>query len=265
MGWLSRFSPSGIANPCVGEGRRVFAVGDIHGRRDLLDRLLETLLEYSAAAPPARNVLIFLGDYVDRGLESKAVIERLSTLDWPGWQTVFLRGNHDKAVLDFLKDASVYRVWRGFGAVETLLSYAVRPPRFNQAEDLERARREFAAACPQAHMDFLDGLEYWHVEGDYAFVHAGVRPSRPLADQSPDDLIWIREEFLNCRRPFEKIIVHGHTPVRVPVILPNRIGLDTSAHGCLTALVLEGGKRLFLDTQKNSLEAVRAGAEFAVV
>jgi len=265
VGWLSRFSPSLIANPKVGEGRRVFAIGDIHGRCDLLDALLQIIRDYAASAPPAQNVLVFLGDYVDRGLESRAVIERLCTLDWPDWQTVFLCGNHDKTVLDFLKNAAVYRAWRGFGAVETLLSYGVRPPLFNQAEDMERARRDFALVCPKAHMEFLSGLKYWHVEGDYAFVHAGVRPSRPLADQSLDDLIWIRDDFLNHRKPFEKIIVHGHTPVRAPVVLPNRIGLDTSAHGRLTALVLEGEKRLFLDTQKNSVEADGSGAEFAAV
>jgi len=240
--------------PGVGAGRRVFAVGDIHGRCDLLEYLVERMME-RAALPRAGhvdNVLVFLGDYIDRGPDSRGVIEHLMALEnrLPGWGLVFVRGNHDQTLLDFLEAPEIYRAWRHYGAAQTLLSYGVMPPRFDDAADFQRARDEFARNCPLSHIEFFARTVLRHSEGDYLFVHAGIRPGIRLDRQSPEDLMQIRDDFLFSRRRFEKIVVHGHTPNDEPVELGNRIGIDTGAHatGVLTALVLEGENRSFLRT-----------------
>jgi serine/threonine protein phosphatase 1 len=250
LGWFSRFSGNAPAAPSAGSGRRVFAVGDVHGRKDLLDILLYRIAVTASEAPRPHNTLLFLGDYIDRGPDSRGVLETLRQLAFPGWDIVFLRGNHDQTFLDFLNDASIYRSWRSYGAPETLLSYGVRPPRFDSDKEFARARDELAAACPQSHLDFIDGLQYAHTIGDYHFVHAGVRPGVPLHEQLVEDQLWIREGFLSHRRAFEKVIVHGHTPAELPVRRSNRIGVDTGAHatGCLTAVVLDEAGCAFLDT-----------------
>jgi len=241
--------------PAVGMGKRLFAIGDIHGRRDLLDGLLEHIASYIGSAPLADNILVFLGDYVDRGPASRAVIERLCGLEQEtGWRCIFLRGNHDQAILEFLQDPSSYSAWRGYGAAETLLSYGVMPPRFENASDFAQAWDDFARKFPPQHSEFLRGLKHFHVEDDYVFVHAGIRPGIALADQTPNDMMWIRESFLSYRGRFEKVVVHGHTPAPAPVILSNRICVDTGAHatGRLTALVLEGRRQLFLDVRNKA-------------
>jgi len=241
--------------PAVGMGKRLFAIGDIHGRHDLLDALLKRISRHIAAGPLADNILVFLGDYVDRGPASRAVIERLCGLEGKtGWRCVFLRGNHDQAVCEFLQNPSYYSAWRGYGAAETLLSYGVMPPRFENASDFARAWDDFSRQFPPHHLAFFDGLKYFHVEDDYLFVHAGVRPGVALADQAPEDLMWIRENFLSHRGRFEKMVVHGHTPAPAPVTLPNRICVDTGAHatGRLTAVVLEGENQTFLDVRNTA-------------
>jgi serine/threonine protein phosphatase 1 len=249
--------------PAVGAGKRLFAIGDIHGRSDLLEALIERLRLHVVSAPAADNVLVFLGDYVDRGPASRAVIERLCGLEkQTGWRCVYIRGNHDQAVLEFLQDPSYYSAWRGYGAAETLLSYGVMPPRFENASDFARAWADFSSKIPAHHVEFLRGSKYFHVEDDYVFVHAGIRPGVALADQSPEDLMWIRENFLSHRKRFEKMVVHGHTPAPAPVLLSNRICVDTGAHatGRLTALVLEGKCRSFIDVRKNkALQDVMQG------
>lgn len=247
QGWLNRLLNKERRVPRVPEGTCVYAVGDIHGRMDLLGKLL-TQIGTHAVTEGRRNSIIFLGDYVDRGPQSKEVIDHLLQLSWPGWDVVYLRGNHDQAILDFLADATFYRVWREFGAAETLLSYGVKPPRFDDDEAFAEARNDFAAKCPPEHLKFLHALEYFHVIGDYMFVHAGVRPGIALDRQSPQDLMWIREEFLLSDRQLDKVIVHGHTPSERPVRRANRIGVDTGAYatGCLTSVVLEGESCSFL-------------------
>jgi serine/threonine protein phosphatase 1 len=197
-----------------------------------------------------RNILVFLGDYVDRGPQSKGVLDYLIQFQWDGWEAIFLRGNHDQTVLDFLEDASVYRAWREFGGAETLVSYGVKPPRFDDAAELQEARDEFSRKCPAAHLQFLHTLRHSYTMGDYMFVHAGVRPGVDLDRQSPQDLMWIREEFLLSGRVLDKIIVHGHSPTDRPVRRKNRVGIDTGAYatGQLTAAVLEGTGCRFLST-----------------
>lgn len=198
-----------------------------------------------------RNVLIFLGDYVDRGPDSKGVIERLSSLNVPDWEIFFLRGNHDQAVLDFLSDAMLYRSWRNFGAAETLLSYGVYPPRFDNDDAYEAVRQIFAEKLPPTHHQFFVSLKDHYDVGGYYFAHAGVRPGVPLDQQVPDDLLWIRDVFLQSDIPLKKVVVHGHTPQDVPARGAFRIGVDTGAYstGCLSAAVLEGAACRFLSVR----------------
>jgi serine/threonine protein phosphatase 1 len=224
----------------VPPGQRVYVIGDIHGCAALLDRLLKAIVS-DAAAGPGKRLLIFVGDYVDRGPDSRGVIERL--LNPPeGFECRCLRGNHEQAVLDFLNDPPSYRTWKSYGAQETLVSYGVRPPLFDDAQAIVEARDAFAAKLPQSHLRFLEELELSAEIGDYFVVHAGVRPGVALSAQSPEDLLWIREDFLVSRSDFGKVVVHGHTPTEKVVRRKNRIGIDTGAYatGRLTALVLEG-------------------------
>ncbi len=261
MGWLSRWSASPFT-PKVAAGKRIYAVGDIHGRRDLLDRLLMQIEQHAQTSPHAENTLIFLGDYVDRGADSKGVVDRLLALALPDWKLIFLRGNHDQSVLDFLADASFYRAWRTFGAPETLLSYGVMPPRFDRDADFETARRELAERLPHGHLGFYENLQYSYIQDDYMFVHAGIRPGIPVDEQLAQDMMWIRDEFLFHRRPLEKMIVHGHTPSDRPVKNAVRIGIDTGAHAThrLTAAILEGESCSFLQTDKQPFKKNQADA-----
>lgn len=245
----SLFRTRGKSLPSVPDGTRLYAIGDIHGRCDLLDRLLAEI-KSQAAGPVRKNILVFLGDYVDRGSASREVVDRVVNLVWPGWDIVALRGNHDQMVLEFLGNPAFYRAWSDCGGTETLISYGIRPPGFDRPDDYVRARDEFLEKLPPSHLAFLRALPYSHIVGDYIFVHAGVRPDFPLDRQKPEDLMWIRDEFLESHRLLGKVVVHGHTPSEAPVVRPNRIGVDTGAYAtdCLTALVLEGEMRSFLST-----------------
>lgn len=236
------------APPSVPDGGCVYAIGDIHGRLDLLERLLDQIW---TDAPQAANTLVFVGDYVDRGPSSKDVIDLLIKLERPGWDIVKLRGNHEQVMLEYLNDPGSYQAWRNFGGAETLLSYGVRPPMFSDAKELGRARDEFAAALPDAHRAFLVGLSNFHVFGDYCFAHAGIRPGVSLDRQVPEDLLWIRDEFLLSDQCFDKVVVHGHSPSERPVLRANRIGIDTGAYAtdCLTAVKLERSSCTFLSTK----------------
>ena len=234
--WL--FGPKRRAT--VPAGQRAYIVGDIHGCAARLDHLLRAIVT-DATAGPDKKLLVYVGDYVDRGPDSRAVIEKLLSPP-PGFEVRYLRGNHDQAVLDFLDDPLTYRTWKNYGAQETLLSYGVRPPLFDDAKAITEARDEFAGQLPEAHRRFLEELELSTEIGGYFIAHAGVRPGIPLQAQSAQDLLWIREEFLLSGSDFGKVVVHGHTPTENVVRRKNRIGIDTGAYatGRLTALVLEG-------------------------
>jgi serine/threonine protein phosphatase 1 len=220
-------------------GQVVTAIGDVHGHLALLEPILARAESRAAAEPASRHVVVLLGDVVDRGPDTRGVVERLCR-GVRGCELVTLRGNHEDAMLAFLTGGEERMHWLSYGGIETLLSYGVElPDRLTRAQE-DDIRRALADRLPAHHRTFLEAMPLSVTIGDYLFVHAGVRPGRSLADQSPDDLVWIREPFLSWREPFEKVVVHGHTPVREPELLPNRINLDTGAFatGQLTAAVL---------------------------
>ena len=234
----------------------------MHGRLDVLGPLLHDILtdagEAAAERPP---LLVFLGDYVDRGPDSKGVVDLILEMQaYERFEVRALKGNHEEAFLSFLEDPGFGAAWLDHGGGPTLVSYGVQPPAGRT--DLAawtRARDALADALPPDHRRFYEGLELMVTEGDYAFVHAGVRPGVPLDRQSERDLLWIRQEFLEERAPFEKVIVHGHTPLEEPQLLPARLGIDTGAYatGVLTAVRLEGeDQRILQSKAKRPLHAV---------
>lgn len=235
----------------VPEGRRVYAVGDIHGRLDLLRILHDRIVEDAADFTGAAKVLVYLGDYVDRGLQSRETVDYLLDEPLAGFERVFLMGNHERALLDFLDDSRVAIDWMSYGGDATLYSYGVGldGPR-TQAETLVKLQAKFRANLPARHLEFYRSLVMTHVEGDYYFAHAGVRPGVALDRQQESDLLWIRDEFLESSANFGKVVVHGHTITRAPEVKRNRIGIDTGAFasGKLTCLALEGETGRFLDT-----------------
>jgi len=241
------------ARPAVPAGTRLYAIGDIHGRVDLLRTLKDLIHEDAYRRQAPRNVVVYLGDYVDRGDESRAVIDVLLNEMLPGFESYHLKGNHEDTMLRFLGDTSVGPSWLSFGGRETLRSYGIDPPNpYAPAVELQRAQRALAASLPREHLEFLRGLLLSHQEGDYFFAHAGVRPGVPLAEQNSRDLMWIRDDFLLSGTDFGKVVVHGHTIDPEPQLRPNRIGIDTGAYwsGRLTALVLDGTSQTFLQTSE---------------
>jgi serine/threonine protein phosphatase 1 len=238
---------------CITPGLAVYAVGDIHGRLDLLEELLRRIRDDADRHQgDAERALIFLGDYIDRGPASKGVVDRLLADPLDGFSTIRLMGNHEEAMLAFLNGASDGLDWLTYGGLETLLSYGV-PLRGlpSSSAAVTELRQALIAAVPQSHLDFYRRCALHHSVGDYLFVHAGVRPGVPLPQQTQGDLLWIRDDFLRVRIPLpERVVVHGHTIVDLPQDRSHRINLDTGAFisGRLTALALRGGERRFLST-----------------
>ena len=251
MGSNTGDSDPASAEPQTPSGEAIYAVGDVHGRLDLLEDMQALIRADAAARPAARRTIVYLGDYVDRGPDSRGVVARL--LDGPpeGFEQICLLGNHEAWLLRFLEDADVGAGWIMNGGDETMASYGARPPRLSFGRGrLEATRAAFAAAMPPDHLEFLKGLRLMWRAGDYVFAHAGVRPGVALSDQDPGDLIWIRHEFLDADDDFGAVVVHGHTIVEAPERRSNRIGIDTGAFatGRLTCLVLDGGEQTFLHT-----------------
>lgn len=235
----------------VPDGTTVYAVGDIHGRLDLLQELEDRIVADAARRDGARRVLVYLGDYVDRGYESRGVIEHFLAGGPPDFERVFLMGNHEDYMLRFLSDPSVARSWFANGGIETLMSYGVVAGGVGGTDaDAARVQAEFRDAVPETHRTFIAGLPVSHREGDYLFVHAGIRPGVELEKQDPEDLKWIRSDFLNDKRDYGLVVVHGHTVEDKPVDRPNRVGIDTGAYATsrLTSVVLTGATREFIST-----------------
>jgi serine/threonine protein phosphatase 1 len=229
---------------------RVYVIGDIHGRSDLLDSIIAQIHHDVQAHPVEPCLTVTLGDYVDRGADSRGVIDRLSRNPFPS-DYVALKGNHEDMYLTSLREPSTIGHWRRQGGLETLHSYGVPVRAVMEGREFEQASRAFAAAVPNEHLAFLASLKTSLPLGRYFLCHAGVRPGVPLNAQREEDLLWIRNEFLSSGENFGKIVVHGHTPVEEPQVLRNRINIDTGAFltGRLTCLVLEGRYYRFLTTK----------------
>jgi serine/threonine protein phosphatase 1 len=242
-----------------------FAVGDIHGRADLLAEML-ALLEARAAEERRGDVdpvVIFLGDYVDRGSDSAGVIDLLLQGGPAGCQRRFLGGNHEQMMLAFMDEPLANRAWLLQGGAETLASYGVPPPPSvgAQEQDWIGAAQLLTARVPAAHVAFLKGLERYVAFGDYAFVHAGIDAARSLEQQTDEDLYWSRERFLASKRRFSHRVVHGHTPVERPYADERRVAVDTGAYasGVLTAARFEGADVTFLSVCDDAATRRSAG------
>lgn len=233
-------------------GQLVYAVGDIHGCYDHFAALLAQIsLDAARRARGRRPILVFLGDFVDRGPQSAKVLQGLIWLQQRGdFELHLLKGNHEEALLQFVEAPEQAQPWLRFGGLETLQSYGVAAPAPEpEPAALIRARDELLQRMPAAHLRLLNRLSPCVSIGGYAFVHAGIRPGAPLARQAEHDFLWIREPFLNHPGPHEKVIVHGHSWTSAePQVLAHRIGLDTGAYetGVLSGVMLDGPERQVL-------------------
>ena len=250
MTMLGRFL-SRQRSSAVPAGHRVYAVGDVHGRADLLDDLLAKIEADNVARGEAETIVVFLGDLIDRGPDSAAVIERLRTWAPDGISPRFLAGNHEEVLLRLLNgEAALLEDWLRFGGADCLASYGADPAAIALLPP-SQALAALREAIPSTHVEFLRGLSDTLRVGDYLFVHAGIRPGFALGGQAQADLRWIRQPFLSDASDHGFIVVHGHTISEAVEVRPNRIGIDTGAYrtGRLTALALEGSDRWMLESQ----------------
>lgn len=245
---------------CVRDGVRVYAVGDVHGRADLLKQLFLGIDADLAAHPVPEVIHVFLGDYIDRGRASRDVLDLLIERGRQYRLSVFLKGNHEAFLETFLRRPEIFSDWRQVGGIETLLSYGIRPSFNPDPSEQSALAKALANALPQAHRLFLRRLRLSFSFGDFFFAHAGVRPGIPLVEQQEEDLLWIRDDFLRSEDDFGKIVVHGHSPVQEVEFHSNRINIDTGAFatGKLTCLRIErdcvlsfagthvGGQRVYI-------------------
>lgn len=237
--------------PVGARGWRAYVIGDIHGRLDLLDRLLEKINDDLHRRPSRKTQLVLIGDLIDRGPQSAQVIERLRTYRRHGVRPIFLLGNHEEVLLRILAgDTSVVQSWLQFGGTECLRSYGVSPSEL-RGQPNEEVAATIRKAIPVAHAEFLKSFIDTCRFGDYLFVHAGIRPGVELDQQRQSDLRWIRDPFLLDESDHGFIVVHGHTIRSEVEERPNRIGIDTGAYrtGVLTALVIDGSVRRTIDTR----------------
>jgi serine/threonine protein phosphatase 1 len=232
---------------------RIYAIGDIHGRLDLLDELLARISSDIALRPTARPLYVFLGDYIDRGSASRETIDRLIE-HGNTHESVFLKGNHELIAIKCLSDRGLFDQWLRLGGLETLVSYGVPAETLANGKQIAELQSAFHGALPQAHFRFFRDLKNSFECGDFFFAHAGVKPNVELSRQKENDLLWIRGEFLTSKDDFGKIIVHGHTPTHEIEVGPNRINIDTGAFatGRLSCLVLEGEELSVIDTSFDS-------------
>lgn len=232
-------------------GTRAYAIGDVHGCLDLLQDLLARIEADHRARGPGRAFVIFLGDLVDRGPDSRGVLEHLRTYGPPGIRPIFLMGNHEEFFLRILEgDAGLVNQWLGFGGYELALSYGLGAGWLLNASS-EAVAQELIRVVPRSHRDFVRSFADSFRVGDYLFVHAGIRPGVPIEEQQPSDTRWIRKGFLDSRSEHGVLVVHGHTVSDEPDEQFNRIGIDTGAYkgGPLTAIALEREERRFMVAQ----------------
>ncbi|MBW4329682.1 serine/threonine protein phosphatase [Stakelama sp. CBK3Z-3] len=248
MNILPKMPRKPVGAHSIAPEERIYAIGDIHGRFDLLEELLAKIDADHASRGDMRRTLIFLGDLMDRGPDSAKVIDRLIALHREQPDTRFLMGNHEEIMLLALEGKrEALKLFSRIGGDETLASYGVSHAEIFHA-DYDEYGALLQSAVPAEHQSFLEKFEDMVISGDYAFVHAGISPSRAIDDQRPSDLRWIRGQFLTHRGAFEKMVVHGHTISEDIDRTANRIGIDTGAYasGKLTAIGLEAEESWFL-------------------
>jgi len=236
--------------PHLPPGTRIYTIGDIHGRADLLQQL-HTTIENDAASYTGKKQLIYLGDYIDRGENSKQVIDLLLEHPLPDFDKIYLRGNHEQTMLDFLAEPEVGKSWFIYGGLATLVSYKVTVKKLpTKKEDFGDIQRQLKERVPHSHIHFMENTGISYEAGSYYFVHAGIKPEQTLEHQQPEDQLWICDNFVSYTKPHEKIIIHGHTITDEPDARPNRIGIDTGAYitGKLTCLILENDTQRILQT-----------------
>lgn len=237
-----------VQRPSLPDGIRVYAISDIHGCAGLLQQMFTVIDNDLARLESAvQPIHVFLGDYIDRGPASRETIDLLIERGHKH-RSVFLKGNHEVFMFEVLKDPTRLSDWKQYGGLQTLTSYGLRPTLNPDQEEQTELITEFAYKIPADHRSFFNGLRPRFVCGDFFFVHAGVKPGVPLEQQTEEDMLWIREEFLQSEQDYGKYIVHGHTPVKAPDIRPNRINIDTGAYatGNLTLLTIEGESMIAL-------------------
>lgn len=244
---------STLSQPSMTAGCRLYCIGDIHGRLDLIKELHGSIQADASGYTGALSI-VYLGDYIDRGPHSREVIDLLLDMPLPGFKAVHLLGNHEQVIMDFLKHPQAVVGWLSYGGRATLRSYGIEPPLGHNVEELERLRDELEELLPARHLEFFQSLQHFHQEGDYLFVHAGIRPGVPLQDQRNEDLLWIREDFTLSEQQHPQVVVYGHTIHSEVSFHHNRIGIDTGAFetGVLTALVLEGTQQRIIQTGETS-------------
>ncbi len=236
----------------VPDGVRVYAVGDIHGHDRLLVAMLRSIEADIAASPEARNIVVFLGDLIDRGPDSAQVVDRLSRLGSDRYRSVFIAGNHEEVLLRVLDgEPSLLRDWLRFGGLQCAESYGIAAPELKAMSE-ENAVQRIRSAIPEDHLQFLRGFADSFSVGDYLFVHAGIRPGVPIEQQSLTDLRWIRSPFLESRDRHPQVVVHGHSISRDVEFRSGRIGIDTGAYrsGVLSAIVLDGADQRVLQVRQ---------------
>lgn len=255
MGWSifkKRAEPvSRLQQARLPEGQRVYAIGDVHGRFDLLIALLRRIKADDKQRGAADTHVVMLGDLIDRGPYSAEVVEYLRAHRDDFATFHFIMGNHEEAMLDSIALSALPEEtgWLGYGGHETMLSYGADPSLFNaEGQELAAAMRRLV---PRTHIEFLESFDDKIQIGDYLFVHAGIRPGIAVEHQAVSDLRWIREPFLRDDSDHGVVVIHGHSIVDEPEIRHNRIGIDTGAYrsGLLTALALEGGERWLMMEQ----------------
>lgn len=238
------------AKALLPENTRVYCIGDIHGCYDLLQTLM-THIKEDAENFSGRIIIIYLGDFIDRGRFSKEVIDFILNDKLANVEYIYLRGNHEQTLLDFLQEESVARSWLAYGGLATLASYNVHLTKIpSKVDDFLNLQRQLRDNLPASHYRFFSETRLYYTIGEYFFVHAGINPFYSLAKQRPEEMLWIRDEFLYYNKPYEKIIVHGHTITDSPVLFDYRIGIDTGAFasGILTCLVLENDQQRLIQT-----------------
>lgn len=242
--------------PHTPAGMVIYAIGDLHGRIDLLDRIHQKIADDARQREASHRQVVYLGDYVSRGPDSSGVVDRVREWLPEGFERITLKGNHEDLLLRFLEgEVDTGRHWLDYGGLDAMEAYGVAIPDRQARDDASviALRNEFADRLPAPHLEFFHALKTRHSAGDYFFVHGGVRPGVPLSGQSDRDCLWIRQPFLDSEADHGAVVVHGHCISDQPEVRHNRIGIDTGAYrsGVLTCLVLDGESRSFLQTARS--------------